>query len=120
MGLPSSDDILMDGFDDYTRFDNQNRPIFPGYEFKFGKSTYRGEKITEGGCVYSEPGMYVNVALLDIGSMHPGSIIAELLFGDEYTKRFQQLRDARIAIKHNDFETASGQSILQTKEPRQI
>ena len=29
MGLPSSDDILMDGFDDYTRFDNQNRPIFP-------------------------------------------------------------------------------------------
>lgn len=106
MGLPSSDDILVDGFDDYTRFDNQNRPIFPGYEFKFGKSTYRGEKITEGGCVYSEPGMYVNVALLDIGSMHPGSIIAELLFGDEYTKRFQQLRDARIAIKHNDFETA--------------
>lgn len=106
MGLPSSDDILIDGFDDYTRFDNQNRPIFPGYEFKFGKSTYRGEKITEGGYVYSEPGMYSNIALLDIASMHPSSIIAEQLFGCEYTKRFQEIRDARVAIKHNDFETA--------------
>ena len=86
MGLPSSDDILMDGFDDYTRFDNQNRPIFPGYEFKFGKSMYRGEEIGEGGYVYSEPGMYSNIALLDIASMHPSSIIAEQLFGCEYTK----------------------------------
>lgn len=106
MGLPSSDDILMDGFDDYTRFDNQNRPIFPGYEFKFGKSMYRGEEIGEGGYVYSEPGMYSNIALLDIASMHPSSIIAEQLFGCEYTKRFQEIRDARVAIKHNDFETA--------------
>ena len=56
--------------------------------------------------VYSEPGMYSNIALLEIASMHPSSIIAEQLFGCEYTKRFQEIRDARVAIKHNDFETA--------------
>ena len=67
---------------------------------------YRGEEIGEGGYVYSEPGMYSNIALLDIASMHPSSIIAEQLFGCEYTKRFQEIRDARVAIKHNDFETA--------------
>jgi hypothetical protein len=38
--------------------------------------------------------------------MHPASIIAEQLFGPEYTKRFQEIRDARVAIKHKDFESA--------------
>ena len=56
--------------------------------------------------MYAEPGMYGNIALLDIASMHPSSIIAEQLFGKEYTKRFQEIRDARIAIKHKDFDTA--------------
>ena len=37
--------------------------------------------------------------------MHPASIIAEELFGPVYTARFQELRDARVAIKHQDFET---------------
>jgi hypothetical protein len=50
--------------------------------------------------------MYGNVALLDVASMHPASIIAEQLFGPEYTKRFQEIRDARVAIKHKDFESA--------------
>ena len=40
---------------------------------------YRGEEVGEGGYVYSEPGMYGNVALLDIASMHPHSAIAEVL-----------------------------------------
>lgn len=94
-------------FDDpFVIFDSQNRPIFPGYEYKHGKSTYRGEEVGEGGYVYSEPGIYGNVALLDVQSMHPASIIAEQLFGDEYTKRFQEIRDARVAIKHNDFDSA--------------
>lgn len=90
--------------EEYTVFDNLGRPIFPGYKFDYGKSTYRGEEVGEGGYVYSEPGIYRNIALLDIASMHPSSIIAEELFGPTYTKRFQDIRDARIAIKHHDFE----------------
>ena len=79
--------------------------IFPGYVYDHGKSTYRDEETGEGGYVYSESGMYENVALLDIMSMHPHSIIALNLFGDKYTKRFEELVHARIAIKHKDIET---------------
>ena len=93
-------------FDEFTAFDKKGRPIFPGYKFENGKSIYRGEEVGEGGYVYAEPGMYGNIALLDIASMHPSSIIAEILFGPEYTKRFQEIRDARVAIKHKDFEKA--------------
>lgn len=81
-------------------------PVFPGYKFENGKSTYRGEEVGEGGYVYSEPGMYTNVALLDIASMHPSSIVAENLFGDEYTRRFNDILAARIAIKHKNFDAA--------------
>jgi len=95
-------------FDEFTVFDKKNRPIFPGYKYENGKSTYRGEEVGEGGYVYAEPGMYGNIALLDIASMHPASIIAEGLFGPEYTKRFQEIRDARVAIKHKDFDKARG------------
>ena len=93
-------------YDEYTAFDREGRPIFPGYEYKMGKSTYRGEEVGEGGYVYAEPGIHCNVALLDIASMHPASIIAEELFGPVYTKRFQEIRDARVAIKHKDFDAA--------------
>jgi len=103
----TEDNVLYNEFgDEYTVFDVMGRPIFPGYKFENGKSTYRGEEVGEGGYVYSEPGMYGNVALLDVASMHPSSIVAENLFGDEYTKRFKELLDARIAIKHNDFDKA--------------
>lgn len=78
---------------------------FPGYEFKGGKSSYRGEDPGEGGYVYAEPGMYGNVALLDIASMHPTSIRVLNLFGS-YTKNFTDILDARLAIKHGDYETA--------------
>ena len=94
-----------DEFDDFTIFDEENRPLFPGYRYEGGKSTYRGEEVGEGGYVYSEPGMYKNIALLDIASMHPSSIVAERLFGD-YTDRFQDILNARIAIKHKDFDKA--------------
>lgn len=80
-------------------------PFFPGYEYKKGISTYWGEEVGEGGYVYSEPGMYSNVALLDIASMHPSSIIAEDLFGP-YTQNFADIRNARILIKHKDFDEA--------------
>lgn len=92
--------------DGFTVFDERARPVFPGYKYESGKSTYRDEEVGEGGYVYAEPGMYGNVALLDIASMHPSSIVAENLFGEEYTGRFKELLDARIAIKHKDFEKA--------------
>lgn len=79
--------------------------MFPGYVFDNGQSTYRGEVTGEGGYVYSEPGMYENVALLDIASMHPNSLINLNAFGP-YTENFKQLLDARLAIKHRDFELA--------------
>lgn len=81
-------------------------PFFPGYKFENGKSTYRGIEVGEGGCVIATPGMYILLALLDVASMHPASIIAEQLFGPEFTKRFQEIRDARVAIKHKDFDIA--------------
>lgn len=79
--------------------------IFPGYEYEAGKSSYRGEDPSEGGYVYSEPGMYENVAVLDVASMHPSSIIALNAFGP-YTPNFEELLKARIAIKHKDFAKA--------------
>ena len=78
---------------------------FPGYEFDRGKSHYRGETPGEGGYVYSEPGVYNNVVLLDVASMHPASIENLNLFG-EYTDKFSELKKARLAIKHRDFTTA--------------
>lgn len=91
---------------DHSLFDEKGRPIFPGYKYDCGRSTYREEEVSEGGYVYSEPGMYVDVALLDIESMHPSSAVAEMLFGKEYTKRFDELLQARLAIKHKDFDKA--------------
>lgn len=78
---------------------------FPGYKFDNGKSTYRGEETGEGGYVYAEPGMYENVALLDVASMHPSSIINMNMFGP-YTKRYEELLDVRLSIKHKDYEKA--------------
>jgi hypothetical protein len=78
---------------------------FHGYEFDFGKSTYRGEEVGEGGYVYAEPGVYKNVALLDVASMHPTSIEVLNLFGP-YTQKFSELKDARIAIKRGALDEA--------------
>lgn len=103
----TGDTVLYDGIgDEYTLFDGQCRPIFPGYKFDAGKSTYRGEEVGEGGYVYAEPGMYGNVALLDVASMHPSSVVAENLFGDQYTAKFKEILDARIEIKHANFDKA--------------
>ena len=83
--------------------------MFPGYKFdpyaKVDKSTYRGMVVGEGGFVYPEPGMYENVGLLDIASMHPTSIKLLNLFG-ENTANYVALMDARLAIKHGDFDAA--------------
>lgn len=78
---------------------------FKGYEYNDGVSTYKGETVGEGGYVYAEPGIYENVALLDVVSMHPTSAIKLDLFG-KYTSNFKQLLDARVAIKNHDFDKA--------------
>lgn len=75
-------------------------PYFPGYEYKNGKSTYRGEDVGEGGFVKAKPGMYGNVALLDIASMHPHSTIAECLFGVKFTSAYRDVVEGRVSIKH--------------------
>ena len=80
--------------------------MFPGYKYEFGHSSYRGEEPGEGGYVYSQPGMYSNVALLDIASMHPTSIEQLNLFGTNYTAKFSQIKQARVAIKHHDVNKA--------------
>lgn len=79
-------------------------PYFPGYTFEKGVSIYRGEEVGEGGYVYAEPGMYGNVALLDIASMHPHSVIAECLFGPTFTRRFKEIVDGRVSIKHKAWD----------------
>lgn len=83
---------------------------FPGYEYVYDpekktyRNMYRGTDVGKGGYVYAEPGIYTNVALLDIQSMHPNSMISLNYFG-EYSSNFKNLIDARVAIKHGDFET---------------
>jgi len=81
---------------------------FPGYKYdKFtGSSTYKGLDPSEGGYVYTEPGIYENVAVLDVTSMHPTSIKNLNLFGP-YTPKFWELVEARIAIKNEDYDKAA-------------
>ena len=96
--------------------------IFPGYEFDInglpksvynpgtkivsGKSEYRGEDPGEGGHKWAKPGVYFHVGLFDVASMHPHSLIRLNLFGDKYTKRFKDIVDVRIDIKHHDHTKA--------------
>lgn len=111
-------DVFVDGFDEYTRFTKDGKPVFPGYSFEqriifneatgkqsvVYKSIYRGEEIGEGGYVYAEEGMYGAVATCDSASHHPSTIKAENFFGDKYTARFVDILEARIAVKHGDME----------------
>ena len=81
---------------------------FPGYTYdKFKKkSEYMGEDPSEGGYVHAEPGIYEDVVVLDIASMHPHSLIAMNYFGP-YTPKFAALVKCRMAIKHGNIEEAS-------------
>lgn len=80
-------------------------PYFPGYSYDCGKSTYKGYEVGEGGFVWSKPGMYGRAKTFDVTSMHPHSAMAEYLFG-MFTQIFHDLVQARIYIKHKDFESA--------------
>lgn len=100
---------------------------FPGYEYtpyKFeeerynvgkdgksvrttGHSIFMGDDPSEGGYVYYDTGIWHNVALLDIASLHPSTIEVLELFGP-YTKRFSEIKAARVAIKHKEWDKARG------------
>lgn len=79
-------------------------PFFPGYEYKHGVSTYKGIKVGEGGLVLAQQGLFVDVALLDIASMHPHSAIAEVLFGVRHTRAFRDIVEGRVSIKHQAWD----------------
>lgn len=76
---------------------------FPGYSYENGKNMFRGEDVGRGGYVYAVPGIYNNVVCFDSASHHPSSIIAMNLFG-KHTERYKEILEARIAIKHRDYE----------------
>lgn len=83
---------------------------FPEYSFEIGEdgkrhNMYRGVDIGFGGYVYSEPGSYVDVALLDCQSQHPTSAIVMEAFGED-TKRYEEIYAVRAAIKHYDYDYA--------------
>lgn len=96
--------------------------IFPGYEFdpkgidksrytpgvKIGtaKSIYKGKDPGEGGYAIGYPGIYYHVGVLDVASMHPHSMIRLKIFGEEYTLRLENIVEARVFIKHGDYENA--------------
>ena len=82
----------------------QDKCFFSGYSYEQGISKFMDEEIGEGGYVWAKPGMYSNVITFDVASMHPHSIIALNLFGDEYTKNFQELVDVRINVKHHEWD----------------
>ena len=48
--------------------------------------------------------MYGNVALLDVASMHPHTLISECLFGPRYTRAFRDIVEGRVSIKHEAWE----------------
>ena len=82
---------------------------FPGYVYNVetGISSYRDvDDVGEGGYVFSLPGSYGFSETNDVRSMHPFSISDEVLFGEEYTRIFKELVEARGCIKHKDFEAA--------------
>lgn len=111
--------------------------IFPGYKFGFEKfegpngkqvtrkvSSYRDVKeVGEGGYVSARPGMYENVWVFDVASMHPSSAIALNLFGDRYTKVFADLVAVRKHIKHGELKEAGelfdGKLKPYLKDPKQ-
>lgn len=92
---------------------------FPGYEYcktgidkdryiskEYAKkctSIYKGYDPSEGGFVYSEPGMYGHSVCFDVASEHPSSIIAENGFGP-YTENYKLLLDLRLHIKHKEYD----------------
>lgn len=93
--------------------------MFPGYEYspfgiersKYnegtkivkGRSLYKGEDPGEGGYVYANPGIYYDVGLFDVESMHPTSCHQLKMFGP-YDEAFWSIVQIRLNIKHKNYE----------------
>lgn len=93
--------------DGVTCVQDDGKIIFPGYKFDGFNSSYLDvDKVGEGGYIFYEPGMYDDAWTFDVSGQHPASIIAEKLFGDEYTAVFADIVKLRTLIKHKDFESA--------------
>lgn len=103
-------DLATGRYDDGSGWKEGNpNNAFPGYEYKFEdgswRNMYRGVDLGRGGYSYSEPGIYYDVGLIDVRSLHPHSMIAMNYFG-KYTGRFKEILDARLAIKDGDYDRA--------------
>lgn len=87
--------------------------IFPNYRFDSTKKQSfwlnldgEWEKIGEGGHAEGHPGIYWNVKVKDVTSMHPHSIKRLNVFGDYYTARFYDMVRLRVLIKQKKFDEA--------------
>jgi hypothetical protein len=78
---------------------------FNGYQFDSGRSSYRGETLVKAVTYTLNPGFTGTLLFLDVASMHPTTIEILNLFG-KYTARFSALKEARMAIKRRDFDSA--------------
>lgn len=94
---------------EYWSHTDSKLPYFPGYSFdpyRKDKSLYKGVAVGEGGLVYAVPGMYYTLTTEDVESEHPNSLISECAFGPKYTKRFNDLVQVRLCVKHKDYDKA--------------
>ena len=81
--------------------DKERYSTEPGTKVSTRKSIYMGEDPSEGGFANCpQPGVYFKVGLFDIVSMHPHSAIRLKIFGEDITKRFENLVEGRVAVKH--------------------
>ena len=81
--------------------DKERYSTEPGTKISTRKSIYMGEDPSAGGFANCpQPGVYFRVGLIDIVYMHPHSAIRLKIFGEEITKRFENLVEGRVAVKH--------------------
>lgn len=65
------------------------------------------QNVGKGGYIVGHPGIYSDVAMFDVTSLHPTSAILMNAFG-KYTGRYEDIYKMRVAIKNHDLETARG------------
>lgn len=114
-GVPFEEPIItLDEYnkigDDWTGVKPVNNNHFPGYHCVWvpgdplPHNFFRGIDIGRGGYVYANHGMYRRGVTRDSLSHHATSIEMLNLFGDQ-TINYSNLKKARAAIKHKDFDT---------------
>lgn len=90
---------------EFNKFGIDKTRYLPGVKIIKGKSIYKGKDPGEGGYAIGYPGVYWDVDVFDIASMHPTTIEILNLFG-KYTENFSNIKKARILIKHGNFDGA--------------